>query len=76
MNGYPTGRAPYDYGAPNLPSQNSNPTDKPEGYAQDGNANGFAQDAPRYQVRRRDGTQQLSLPNDLAGETLVRGILC
>ncbi|KID96745.1 involucrin repeat protein, partial [Metarhizium majus ARSEF 297] len=58
MNGYPTGRAPYDYGAPNLPSQNANPTDKPEGYAQDGNANGFAQGAPRYQASGPNSTPQ------------------
>ncbi|OAA35683.1 involucrin repeat protein [Metarhizium rileyi] len=48
MNGFPTGRPPYDYGASNLPSRNLNLADQPEGYGQDDNTNGFARDALRY----------------------------
>jgi hypothetical protein len=52
MNGYPTGRPQYDFGASNLPPQSPNLNDRTEGFRQDGVANGFAQDAPRHnQVR-------------------------
>ncbi|KHO01949.1 involucrin repeat protein [Metarhizium album ARSEF 1941] len=51
MNGYyPTGRTPYDYGAASLSSQNSNPANKPQAYAQDGNPTEFAQVVPQYKA--------------------------
>lgn len=51
MNGYPTGRTPYDYGASNLSPPNSSLNDKADEYRQDANMNGFTQDAQRFQVR-------------------------
>lgn len=62
MNGYPTGRTPYDYGDSNLSPPNSSLNDKADGYRQDGNVNGFTQDAQRFnQVRPARGATSGSI---------------